>query len=516
MKVLVVGAGGIIGQHLMISVPAYGIEPTFTRLHGGSPLYEQFDVCGDNWEECLDKWSPDVVVNLAGDNSVDSVEREPEVAHRVNVRGVVNLLDWCDKNAKHLIHVSSQAAIDPVNEYGKQKRTAEDLVQRTGDLWTIIRPTFVLGIRPFPGIGRENPAERILSGKEQESVYDRFFSVSFAWDVAKFIWDMAAITPAKRVLQVGNPEKMSRLSVAHKLGVYPKRVKHDTLLIAQRPGDTTYTENSWYQTSLNEGMSRLEAEYGQRDLDSASYRAKEIGAYFKMPWEGALEKLQSGFIPLHHAVAEDFRKVPTDTEEELLAWYRGTDAYIWELTAYHLDPGFNYRGMVKGIAESLKSKDVKSVLCLGDGVGTLTIALRNAGIEDPHYNDLWNSRTQQFAFSRFFMRGTVPGSVYCTPRYVCSLGWEPFPDCTRPFFDAVVSLDFLEHVTDVEAWVRKVYELLKPGGYFVAQNGFNMGSGKDGSIPMHLSVNDRFEKDWDPLLFSLGFVQLASNWYQKP
>ena len=92
-------------------------------------------------------------------------------------------------------------------------------------------------------------------------------------------------------------------------------------------------------------------------------------------------------------------------------------------------------------------------------------------------------------------------------------GWEPL--LVSESFDAVVSLDFLEHVTDVPTWTRAIHESLNPGGIFVAQNAFNCGSGPDGSIPMHLERNDRFEKDWDSLLASSGFEQLGPQWYKK-
>jgi hypothetical protein len=63
--------------------------------------------------------------------------------------------------------------------------------------------------------------------------------------------------------------------------------------------------------------------------------------------------------------------------------------------------------------------------------------------------------------------------------------------------------------------VRGIYAALRPGGWLMCQNAFACGSGPDGSIPMHLARNDRFEKDWDPLLLSIGFVQESSNWYRK-
>ena len=41
-----------------------------------------------------------------------------------------------------------------------------------------------------PALGRENPAEAILSGKQPWQVDNRWFSVSFAWDVAEMLWQI--------------------------------------------------------------------------------------------------------------------------------------------------------------------------------------------------------------------------------------------------------------------------------------------------------------------------------------
>ena len=96
--------------------------------------------------------------------------------------------------------------------------------------------------------------------------------------------------------------------------------------------------------------------------------------------------------------------------------------------------------------------------------------------------------------------------------YVLTGGWEPELDSG---YDAVACCDYLEHVTDVPAWTRAIKAALKPGGLLMSQNAFACGSGDNGSIPMHLARNDRYEKDWDPLLAGMGFIQESSNWYRK-
>ena len=199
-----------------------------------------------------------------------------------------------------------------------------------------------------------------------------------------------------------------------------------------------------------------------------------------------------------------------DGDAELLDWYRRTEAYIWELSAYHEHPGFNYSGMCEGIASRLKNEGVRSVLCLGDGIGDLTLALHRSGIPAT-YHDLAGSRTASYAAFRFWRQTGEQISQDLTTGFNPPISHEFFGP-----FDAVVSLDFLEHVPNVEAWTAFAHSALKPGGLFMAQNAFACGSGADGSMPMHLAVNDRFEKDWDPLLAGLGFVQESSNWYRKP
>jgi SAM-dependent methyltransferase len=247
---------------------------------------------------------------------------------------------------------------------------------------------------------------------------------------------------------------------------------------------------------------------------SIQERAAELAEFFHMPEPVALAKLSLGFLPLHAAVTEDFRArqgtVPF-TEYELLEWYRTTEAYIWELSAYHEDPGFNYQGMCDGIAHRLKHEPgCLRVLCLGDGIGDLTLTLRRAGFM-ACYHDLAESRTAEYAAFRFARFGEYSfDDCFLSGSFAAPVILEEFHGK-----DAVISLDFLEHVPNVEDWVRAIHAALKPGGLFMAQNAFNCGSGPQGAMPMHLAVNDRFEKDWDPLLAAVGFEQLGPNWYRK-
>lgn len=241
---------------------------------------------------------------------------------------------------------------------------------------------------------------------------------------------------------------------------------------------------------------------------TAEQRAKELAQFFGMSEADALAKLNLGFGYHHAEVTADWKRANPQTDEEILEWYRQTDAYIWELSVYHLDVGFAYMKMCGGISESLRAKGARRVLCLGDGVGDLSLKLSQDGLY-PDYHDLENSRTAQFA-GHLFESNREP---FCTS---FSAGWEP--EFYQYNYDSIVSLDFLEHVINVERWLRVIYAHLKVGGWFLGQHAFGIGSTKDGgSMPMHLDRNDRFETEYGPLMLEIGFVQEGtSNWWRRP
>jgi dTDP-4-dehydrorhamnose reductase len=273
MRVFILGATGIIGQHMSAACPA-DISPIYTSRGGQSCTFAMDATDQDALEYWLWLYKPSVVVNLAGESNTDTVERNPAVCEPVNVHVPAALARLSDILRFRLIQVSSQAVfsgkrptyglnaeLDPINEYGKQKAAAETAVlahERT----MVVRPTFVLGVRPDPSIGRMNPVEAMFSGQRHQ-VADRFFSVSFAPDVAACIWQNVISPDHRRVVQAGVPVRVSRYKVARDLGLDVEAVSHaDFPSIAPRPFDTAYACGD-HVTSYEEGIAdclrRMEA-----------------------------------------------------------------------------------------------------------------------------------------------------------------------------------------------------------------------------------------------------------------
>jgi SAM-dependent methyltransferase len=279
-----------------------------------------------------------------------------------------------------------------------------------------------------------------------------------------------------------------------------------------RPLDTSWAEGAIHRMDLQTGLALLAKEWHGRTERDINYRAQELSLYFEMPCAKALRRLERGFFPAHDDVAIDFRSHGVTDDASLLDWYMKTNAYIWELSAYHLDPGFNYKGMCSGIVERLRAWRKHDILVLGDGIGDLCLDLNEAATPEmdlrPTYHDLQGSRTAEFAQFRFHINADPPISTLWTTGWEADLGFERW--------DAIIALDFFEHLTEVEQWVRAVYKGLRPGGFLMAQNAFACGDDEHGgSIPMHLVRNNRFEFDWTPLLEDVGFTHDVAEWWVK-
>lgn len=93
----------------------------------------------------------DMVIHTAAIKHVSLAEQNPRETHRINVVGLLNLLDN-SFNIKRFIHISSDKAIGVVNCYGASKLLGEYLVRETNSLYPenkyfIVRCPNILGSR---------------------------------------------------------------------------------------------------------------------------------------------------------------------------------------------------------------------------------------------------------------------------------------------------------------------------------------------------------------------------------
>ncbi len=196
-KVLVVGAGGQLGQELQRTVPPDVVCVPMTRA--------QLDIADASVvAKCLAAVTPQVVVNAAAYTAVDKAESEPEAAHRANAEGPRMLAQACAQQGVRLIHISTDFVFDgtssqpyrpetptaPLGEYGRSKRDGELAVQSAQPEALILRTGWV-----YSSFGNNfvKTMLRLMGERDELAVVtDQVGTPTWAHGLAAAVWAAAA------------------------------------------------------------------------------------------------------------------------------------------------------------------------------------------------------------------------------------------------------------------------------------------------------------------------------------
>jgi dTDP-4-dehydrorhamnose reductase len=165
MKVLVTGANGFTGQHLIKTLVDKGFEVVATsRNESRLPSYnnltyyniELTDV--RNVENLFDLTRPDAVIHTAAMSKPDECAANPSLCKANNIEATHHLLDSGTKvGTQHFVYLSTdfifgeggphaeEDVTAPLNLYGASKLEAEALVNAAPLKTSIIRPVFIYG-----------------------------------------------------------------------------------------------------------------------------------------------------------------------------------------------------------------------------------------------------------------------------------------------------------------------------------------------------------------------------------
>ena len=167
MKILVTGANGLLGQHLvqLLLWEGYSVVATgrgASRLPAALAaqcVYYDTDIT-DEWavHELFEKETPEVVVHAAAMTQIDECQLNPERCEAVNLRATAQLVLEAEAVSRHFIYLSTDFVFDgekgdyseddhlnPVSWYGFTKVQAESVVETAALPWTIVRTCLVYG-----------------------------------------------------------------------------------------------------------------------------------------------------------------------------------------------------------------------------------------------------------------------------------------------------------------------------------------------------------------------------------
>lgn len=250
MKILVTGANGLLGQKLVILLQQKdNVKLIATARHAPvQPIahgeFHQLDVTNKNQvDEIISRTKPNIIIHTAAMTQVDDCETQQEACTLNNVTAVEYLIDACQKNTVHLVHVSTDFIFDgtygplnedakpnPINFYGQSKLLAEQAIQRSSISSSILRTVLVYGITQ--DLGRSNIVlwvkNSLEQGKKISVVNDQWRTPTLAEDLAMGCY-LAAIKQAKGIYNISGKDFITPHDIATQTAAF---FKLDASLIA--------------------------------------------------------------------------------------------------------------------------------------------------------------------------------------------------------------------------------------------------------------------------------------------
>lgn len=219
MRVLVTGAGGILGRALQMELPEHGFAVTaLTRA--------ELDITdADAARDAIGRFAPAVVVNCAAYTRVDDAEAHERDAAAVNTHAAHALAELCDARGIRIVYPSTDYVFAgdrhtayepddtpaPINAYGRTKlggevgtRAARDyLIIRTSWLYGSGGPNFVRSI-----------AGRLQKGEPLQVVADQTGRPTYARHLARGIAELLSTKARTGTYHLANTGRATWFEVA--------------------------------------------------------------------------------------------------------------------------------------------------------------------------------------------------------------------------------------------------------------------------------------------------------------
>jgi dTDP-4-dehydrorhamnose reductase len=211
MKVLVTGANGLLGQHLVpyllrhnYAVIATGRGPSRVPFsEEANYRYYDADISNEAMvHEIFLKERPEIVVHGAAMTQVDACEQQQDACFEINVQATAQLLVMAEQMSNLFIYLSTDFVFDgeqgyyteddqlnPISWYGFTKVQAESTVETSEIPWAIVRTCLVYG--NTLGGTRSNiigwVKKSLEEGKAIQVVDDQVRTPTYVEDLAKGI-----------------------------------------------------------------------------------------------------------------------------------------------------------------------------------------------------------------------------------------------------------------------------------------------------------------------------------------
>lgn len=125
MKALITGSSGFIGSHLTAELEANGYEVVRCDLKATKDTVAMDIMNPEMIQSVLEKYQPDVIINMAGQANVGLSWKKPQLTVQLNTVGLINILEVV-RNVNPSIRV---IAVGSSDEYGNLKEIGANVTE---------------------------------------------------------------------------------------------------------------------------------------------------------------------------------------------------------------------------------------------------------------------------------------------------------------------------------------------------------------------------------------------------
>lgn len=291
MRVLVTGAGGLLGGRLAELLHGRGLEVLAAHRQSIPPpgprpvLVELTDEKA--LARLLDASRPDAVVHAAAVGRSNQCEERPEEAERVNARLPATLARECRERGLRLVSLSTDLVFGgdrsfvresdptgPLGVYGRTKLAGEEAVLSACPGAAVVRVALVLGRgHGARATSTESVARALRDGQAVRLFTDEHRTPVDPESVADALVRLLDGSFAGR-FHLGGPERISR----HDLGIRVARWLGlpDAGIVAGRQEDHAGPDRRAADVSLDSGRARRELGWEPRPIDEAIRESRAL------------------------------------------------------------------------------------------------------------------------------------------------------------------------------------------------------------------------------------------------
>lgn len=227
MKILIIGASGLVGSHLLQACQSRGWDVLGTYHTFAQPGLMPLKITDrDDVRSLIQKSQPDVVFLPAFRSNVDYCEQNPEETYQINVVGSLNVARAVGDVGAKLVFYSSDYVFngnagpyretdqtDPICVYGRQKLEIEQQIAKLLENYLILRITVVYGHEAQ----RKNFVVRLITnlknGQTMKVPQDQIGSPTLVDDIAEASCRLVE-AGATGIFHVAGPDAIGRYQFA--------------------------------------------------------------------------------------------------------------------------------------------------------------------------------------------------------------------------------------------------------------------------------------------------------------